>query len=234
MRALVIQHDHVSPPGPVGDRLEARMIDIELHQVVPEADFDHPGVPARFPEVTRYDVVVVMGSPWSVYDEERIGSWVVPEAQLLRDADSGGVPVLGICFGGQLLSQAHGGRVERAPEPEVGWVSIETDDEQLVPHGPWFQWHFDRWVMPPGAREIARNAVSSQAYVLRRNLAVQFHPELTSGMLHGWLDNGGDVQAIKHGFDPAQMYADTVAEDPASRARAYALVDTFLDRIARP
>ena len=72
------------------------------------------------------------------------------------------------------------------------------------------------------------------AYVLRRNLAVQFHPELTSGMLHGWLDNGGDVQAVRAGFDPAQMYADTVAEDPASRARAYALVDTFLDRIARP
>jgi len=234
MRALVIQHDHVSPPGPVGDRLEARMIDVELHQIVPEADFDQPGVPARFPEVGRYDLVVVMGSPWSVYDEERIGSWVVPEAQLLRDADASGVPVLGICFGGQLLSQAHGGRVERSSQPEVGWVSIQTDDEQLVPHGPWFQWHFDRWVMPPGAREVARTEVSSQAYVLRRNLAVQFHPELTSGMLHGWLDNGGDVQAIKHGFDPEQMYADTVAEDPASRARAYALVDAFLDRIARP
>lgn len=234
MRALVIQHDHVSPPGPVGDRLEARMIDIELHQVVPVDDFDHPGVPARFPEVTRYDAVVVMGSPWSVYDEERIGSWVVPEAALLRDADAAGVPVLGICFGGQLLAQAHGGRVERAPVPEVGWVTIETDDEQLVPHGPWFQWHFDRWVLPPGAHEIARNAISSQAYILRRNLAVQFHPELTSGMLHGWLDNGGDVQAVRAGFDPDEMYAATVAEDPAARARAYALVDAFLDRVARP
>ena len=98
-----------------------------------------------------------------------------------------------------------------------------------MPHGPWFQWHFDRWVMPPGAREVARSEVSPQAFVLRRNLAVQFHPELTSGMLHGWLDNGGDAQATKHGCDPEQMYADTVAEDPASRARAYALVDAFLD-----
>ncbi len=234
MRALVIQHDHVSPPGPVGDRLEERLVDVELHQVVPLEDFHEPGVPARFPDVTAYDAVVAMGAPWSVYDDARIGSWVQPELDLLRVADAEGIPVLGICFGGQLLSAAHGGRVEASPSPEIGWVTIDSDDHDLVPHGPWFQWHSDRWVLPPAAREVARNAAASQAYVLRRNLAVQFHPELTSGMLHGWLDNGGDVEAIRLGQDPAALYAATVAEDPAARARAYTLVDAFLDRIARP
>ena len=115
MRALVIQHDHVSPPGPVGDRLEERLVDVELHQVVPLEDFHEPGVPARFPDVTAYDAVVAMGAPWSVYDDARIGSWVQPELDLLRVADAEGIPVLGICFGGQLLSAAHGGRVEASP-----------------------------------------------------------------------------------------------------------------------
>lgn len=231
MRALVIQHDHVSPPGPIGDRLEERMVDVVLHQVVPEERFASPGVDADFPEVTDFDLVVVMGGPWSVYDEALIGSWVQPELDLLRGADAAGIPVLGICFGGQLLATAHGGLVERSPVAEIGWVPVVTDDEMLVPHGPWFQWHFDRWRLPPGAREVARNQVSSQAFVLRRNLAVQFHPELTAGMLHGWLDNGGDRQVIGQGLDPAELYASTVAEEPAARARAQALVDTFLDRL---
>jgi GMP synthase-like glutamine amidotransferase len=230
MRALVIQHDHVSPPGPVRDRLEERLFDVVEHQVVPEESFATPGVEPDFPDPTGFDVVVAMGAPWSVYDTDLVGSWVKPELDLLREADRAGVPVLGICFGGQLLAQAHGGRVERSTDPELGWVAIETDDPALVPPGPWFQWHFDRWSLPPGAQEIARNRVASQAFSLRRNLAVQFHPELTAGMLHGWLDNGGRESLERAGVDPQEMYDATVAEEPAAVARTTALVDAFVDR----
>ncbi len=232
MRALVIQHDHVSPPGPVGERLEERGFDVTLHQVVPEGAVGTVGLTGSFPDATAYDVIVPMGAPWSVYDHPLVGSWVEPEAQLLRDADAHEVPVLGICFGGQLLAHAHGGRVERSPDPEIGWVSIESDDEDLVPTGPWFQWHYDRWVLPPGAVEVARNPAASQAYLLRRNLAVQFHPELTSEMLRGWLDDGGTEQARARGLDPDELFATTLVEDAAGRTRARALVDAFLDRVA--
>ena len=232
MRALVIQPDHVSPPGPVGDRLEERLVDVELHQVVPLEDFHEPGVPARFPDVTAYDAVVAMGAPWSVYDDARIGSWVQPEIDLLRVADAEGIPVLGICFGGQLLSAAHGGRVEASPYPEIGWVTIDSDDHDLVPHGPWFQWHGDRWVLPPAAREVARNAAASQAYVLRRNLAVQFHPELTPATLDGWLNNGGYEESVQHGYDVQAMIEQTADIDADAQRRAAALVDAFLDRVA--
>lgn len=231
MKALVIQHDHVSPPGPVGDRLEERLVDVVLHQVVPESAFGAPGVTTTFPAPGGFDMVVVMGAPWSVYDEELIGSWVRPELELLREADTAGVPVLGICFGGQMLAAAHGGSVVRSSRAELGWVTVDSDDPGLVPYGPWFQWHHDSWRLPPGAREIARNDASSQAFVLRRNLAVQFHPELTAGMLHGWLDNGGEPLVVEHGLDPLELRAATVAEEPAARARAHALVDTFLDRM---
>jgi GMP synthase-like glutamine amidotransferase len=230
MRALVIQHDHVSPHGPVGERLMQRLVDVVEHLVVPEESFAEPGVTTRFPDLADFDLVVPMGAPWPVYDDALIGSWVAPETELLREADREGVPVLGICFGGQLLARAHGGSVARAPEPELGWVSVESDDPDLVPRGPWFQWHYDRWTLPPGATEVARTSAASQAFALRRNLAVQFHPELTAGMLHGWLGNGGAEQLRGRGLDPERMYADTVAEEPAAVARAHALVDAFLDR----
>lgn len=232
MRALVIQHDHVSPHGPVGDRLTERLIDVVEHQVVPEEHFADPRVPASFPDVSEFDLVIPMGAPWAVYDVTL--PWVVPELELLREADRLGIPVLGICFGGQLLATAHGGSVSRAPQPEVGWVRIDSDEPELVTVGPWFQWHFDRWDVPPAAKEIARNDAASQAFVLRRNLALQFHPEATAGMLHGWLETGGADELRAIGLDPEEMYAATVAEEPAAVARTTALVDAFLDRFVFP
>jgi GMP synthase-like glutamine amidotransferase len=232
VRALVIQHDHVSPPGEVGRRLEERGVEIAFHEVVPEDRHLTPDVRTTFPEVRDVDLVVAMGAPWSVYDEQRIGSWVGEELDLLRDADAAGVPVLGICFGGQLVAAAHGGAVVAADRVEIGWTPIRSDDASLVGEGPWFQWHMDRWDLPPGAREIARNDVSSQAFVLRRNLAVQFHPELDAAMLELWLANGGAEVARAHGRDPEAMLADTVAREEAGRRAAATLVDAFLDRVS--
>jgi GMP synthase-like glutamine amidotransferase len=231
MRALVIQHDHVSPPGAVGRRLVERGADLVLHQVVPAERHRSPGVVTEFPEVSAFDVVVAMGAPWSAYDRESIGSWVEPELDLLRSADRHGVPVLGLCFGGQLLAAAHGGSVVRAQQAELGWTVVETDDATLVPAGPWFEWHVDRWDLPPGSREIARNAVASQAFVLRRNLAVQFHPELDAAMLRLWLDAGGAEVARALGHDPSVLLRETLDREAAARRRAAALVDAFLDRV---
>jgi GMP synthase-like glutamine amidotransferase len=232
MKALVIQHDHVSPPGPVGDRLVERGYDLDLHLVVERDNFHRPHLHNPFPGLEGVDLVVTMGAPWSAYDESTVGAWVARELEVLREADRQGVPVLGICFGGQLLAAAHGGTVLPSDQAELGWVRVSTDDASLVSTGPWFQWHFDRWHVPPGAREVARNDVASQAFVLRRNLAVQFHPELTVAMLEGWFANGGDVKAIEAGGDPGRLREQTVAEEPGARDRARRLVDAFLDQVA--
>ena len=139
-----------------------------------------------------------MGAPWSAY-EDIVQSWLVPELQLLRDADTARIPVLGVCFGGQLLAAAHGGSVERATHPELGWYEVGSDDNDLVPGGQWFQWHYDRWRLPPGAVEIGRNPANSQAFVLGRNLAVQFHPEIDESILAGWLANDGEGEVRQAG-----------------------------------
>jgi GMP synthase-like glutamine amidotransferase len=109
---------------------------------------------------------------------------------------------------------------------------LHSDDPDLVSPGPWFQFHYDRWSLPPGAQEIARNSHASQAFVLRRNLALQFHPELTAHELKMWLDTDGYAMVEKEGQDPDILLAHTVAEEAAACQRADALVDAFLRRVA--
>jgi GMP synthase-like glutamine amidotransferase len=232
VRVLVVQQDHVSPPGPVGDAFAARGYDVEEFLVVPAERFADPGVvDVAFPDPTHYDAVVPMGAPWSV-TSEHISGWVAAELALLQSAHAAGVPVLGICFGGQVLAAALGGSVGRAERAEIGWTTVETDEPALVPRGPWFSWHEDRWTAPPGAREIARTPVAPQAFVLGRSLAVQFHPELTAPQLEGWLGNGGSAYLAAQGLDADQLLARTRQEEPAAAARARALVAAFLDRVA--
>lgn len=232
MRALFVQHDHISPTGPVSARLRKRGFDVDEILVVDQEHFDAPNVDFAFPPVDDYDLIVPMGAPWGAWDDACIGRWLVPEIEWLRDALRRNVPVLGICFGGQLMARALGGTVAVARRPEIGWTAVHTDEPAIVGSGPWFEFHYDSWTVPPGAIEIARTASASQAFRSGRSLAVQFHPELVGDGLDGWLREGGTAQVLADGQDPDVMLAHTRAEESAAIARSNDLVDAFLERVA--
>ncbi len=232
MKVLFVQHDHVSPTGPVGERFRERGFETEEILVVPESSFEHPNVPFEFPNANDYDVIVPLGAPWGAWDDACIGNWLIPEIEWIRAAAIAGKPILGICFGGQLLARALGGSVAPAPRGEIGWAAIMSDRPELLSTGPWFQFHYDRWTVPSEAVEIARNPSASQAFIFKHCLAVQFHPELVSSGLKGWLDWGGDKKVQQDGQDPVVMMQMTIAEEPASVARTYALIDAFIDSIS--
>src|SRR5882724_7984380 len=90
------------------------------------------------------DLLVLLGSDWSVYDP-RFAASIGAERALVQRATEIGCPTLGICFGGQLVASALGQTVERASIGEIGWVEIASDDPELFGNGPWFQYHLDRW-----------------------------------------------------------------------------------------
>lgn len=228
-RLLVIGHDYLSSAGAIETRFAERGYDAEYLQVVPADRFDDPGVDFDFPDPRAYDAIVILGARWSVYADD-VSSWVKPELDMLRDADQAEIPVFGICFGGQMLAQAHGGDVIESQVPEVG-PHVVAGIPAVA--GIWTQWHYDRFVPPVEATVIGANAAAPQAFVLRRNLAVQFHPEIDADSLQGWLDDGGSESAREHGLDPEVLLEHVRSLDPEVRPRAAALVDYFLDEVAR-
>ena len=233
MRALFIEHDHVSLGGPIWRAFEKHGYEIERFLVVPESNYSNPNIEVSFPVFSNYDVIIPMGAPYGAYEDERIGKWLTPELAKLKAAHNDGIPIFGICFGGQLMARALGGSVARSPKAELGWFEIESDDKTLIPTGPWFEYHWDRWTLPKGALEIARSEVASQAFVMGRTLALQFHPEIDSQVLEEWLAmEGGCAEVESEGVDVERLREQTKREQPFSDKRAFDLVDTFLRRVA--
>jgi GMP synthase-like glutamine amidotransferase len=233
VRALFVQHDPGSEPGLVGRQLAELGADVELFTV--SDTLDDATFHGAFPAAADFDLVVSLGAIWSLYDRDTVGSWIDRELDLLRDADARGVPVLGICFGGQALAAAHGGTVSAANTPEIGWTTISSDDPDLVPPGPWMQWHTDRFTVPAAGTEVARNAVGPQAFRLRRNLGVQFHPEVTAAIVGNWLELGGDAALrllATTGGSLDGLLADARANEERAAADVARLLDTYLAEVA--
>jgi len=230
-RVLFLQHDHVSPPGPLAARFAEHGFDPVMFQIVDAANVATPGVDVTLPSFCDFEVVVPLGSPWSVYDPQ-LEPWFTQEIAELRAADAAGVPVLGVCFGAQALAVAHGGEVHRGAQCEIGWYEVDSVAPELIAPGWWFQYHFDVITPPAAATELATSPVALQAFSLRRNLGVQFHPEATTELLELWLDPVGTAEVIEAGFDPDALRRQMQHHVDANRARAFALVDAFLATIA--
>src|SRR6516162_4693673 len=228
MRVLFVKQDHASPAGFVGSAFTDLGYDVSEFTVVPASRYDSPDVTAVFPDPGGYDAIVFFGAVWSVYDEDTIGSWIGDEIAFARSAMDLGVPVLGICFGGQMLAAAVGGSVSRAPAPEIGWSMVDTSVPGLIDAGPWFQWHFDRFTVPAGVPVLARSALADQAFRVGRTLGLQFHPELTSSVLECWLDNGGAGQLAASQVDAGALLEQTRSLESVSALRAHELVRRFV------
>ena len=228
MKTLVVEHDPLSTPERVGAYLEKRGAKLEPFVVV--GDIADPAVTATFPD-DPYDLVVLMGSPWSVY-EERVQGWLGPELDFVRTRLAAGVPMLGICFGAQTMSAALGGEVKHAAMPEYGWTEVGSATKQIE-QGPWFQFHHDEFTVPPGAVELARNESGVQAFRAGRGLAVQFHPEMTADLLASWCRvEGGVEELVEAGRDPDDLIEESRLRESESQPGLERLLDWFVDEVA--
>jgi GMP synthase-like glutamine amidotransferase len=218
LRALVLQHEQPTPGGYVNQWLDDRGAETEVLRIdLAEGDVD----PRAF------DVIVSLGSELAAFDDSV--PWIGHEMRLLAMAAQHDVPLLGICFGGQLLARVLGGRSFRGELAEIGWLPVRTREPSLVAAGPWFQWHFDTFTPPPGARLLADSRAGPQAFAIGRSLGLQFHPEVTPEIMELW------VAAYRHeldreGVDPEKLLAETRRREADARAAAWTLFDAFLSR----
>jgi GMP synthase-like glutamine amidotransferase len=182
---------------------------------------------STLPSVDTYDAVLVLGSAESVCNPA-IGSWFAAELAMLRMANAAGIPVFGVCFGAQALAVALGGSVRRASRPEIGWVTVATEDLAVIAPGPWFQWHTDAITPPAGATILATTDVCVQAYRIGPHLAVQFHPEAQVRQAIDW-PAADPVNLAVSGQTATEIREQTERELPAARERAATLFDRFLE-----
>jgi len=217
---LVRQHEATTPPGLLVEWLEERGIAYEVH---------HSYKGHAVPEPSDYAFVASLGSPYGPNDTHEPG--VVDELGLIGDAVEKDVPVLGLCFGGEVLSTVLGGRVEHAPVPELGWREIETDDPGVIPAGPWLEWHYERFTTPPGAVEVARTADAVQAFRMGPHLGVQFHPESTVEIVAHWASM--DTENLDElGIEDGRALLDVAPGiEEAARGGAFRLFDAFFERV---
>lgn len=192
-------------------------------------DIDDPEVTVAFPDGVGHDLIVLMGAPWSAYDP-RLQGWVLPEVEFVSRQLDLGTPILGICFGAQIMSTSLGGRVSRSRLPEYGWETI-VSDEPAIASGPWFQYHGDEFTLPEGATPLAYNDSGLQAFRFGRSLAVQFHPEVTAPLLASWFEVGGDRKVIEVGIDPDELIEETARLARVSQPALERMIDWWLDHI---
>jgi len=172
------------------------------------------------PPPAQVDAAVITGSGAMV--SERL-DWSERTAGWLRDAAGAGLPLLGVCYGHQLLAHAFGGRVDYNPRGrEIGTVEIErlaaANDDALFGTAPMrFRAHATHLQTvleaPPGAVVLARSALD-EAQAIRfapRVWGLQFHPEFNVAHMRGYLTareqaivaEGLDARALLRGVGPA-------------------------------
>lgn len=142
---------------------------------------------ATLPRGDDIDLLLVMGGPMSVNDED-LCPWLFAEKRFIREMINRGKAVLGACLGAQLIASALGSRVYPSAEKEIGWFPIESalssennhafnfPEECLA-----FHWHGETFDLPQGAIHLARSeACQNQAFQFGdRVIGLQFHLEMT-------------------------------------------------------
>ncbi len=184
MPAYVLQHAPFEGPGTIAPWLVRHRIALRYVRL-------YEGAP--LPELRDTDLLIVMGGPMSVNDEN-LYPWLVEEKRFIGDALERGVRVLGICLGAQLIASAAGSAVYKAPHREIGWHparGLESGTDSFAFPGQFtaFHWHGETFDLPAGAVLLASSqACVNQAFQLGRfAMGLQFHLEVTRRDVRGLL-----------------------------------------------
>ncbi|WP_297188456.1 gamma-glutamyl-gamma-aminobutyrate hydrolase family protein [uncultured Porticoccus sp.] len=178
MRSHIFQHVPFEGPGSIEPWLRAAG-----HQIT-RTPFYSDGT--TLPDIPDIDLLIVMGGPMSVNDEQQF-PWLVAEKAFIRRTIDAGKPVLGICLGAQLIASAMGARVYPNPTREIGWFPVQgctapgPNNFSFPSSVDVFHWHGETFDLPPGATHLASSEVCRlQAFQLGTSvIGLQFHLETT-------------------------------------------------------
>lgn len=184
----IIETGLVSPANRERHGTYPQMFEAMIAAENPSATFDTVSIPAgeKLPDLAGLQSVLITGSSAGVYDGF---DWIAPLEDFVRAAHGAGLPMVGVCFGHQLIAQALGGVARKS---EKGWGLgrhvYDVAPGNGIVDGPRIALaasHQDQVITPPpGAKTILSSAFTEHAGLLYEGgstLTVQPHPEFSAG-----------------------------------------------------
>jgi len=189
MRAHYLQHAPFEGLGKIEDWLRSRDYQLSATHLYR----DEP-----LPDLQEIDLLIIMGGPMSVNDEQVL-PWLAAEKAFIRQALTADKQVLGICLGAQLIANSLGQNVYPNAQQEIGWFPVQGDTHHngAAFHFPEqvtvLHWHGETFDLPHGAVPLASSiACRNQAFQLGRSvIGLQFHLEATRELVAGFVDADG-------------------------------------------
>ncbi|MBN8971892.1 MAG: glutamine amidotransferase [Rhizobiales bacterium] len=221
---LVVLHQESSTPGRVGNALRALGYTLDIRK----PRFGDP-LPSTLDE---HAGVVIFGGPMSAND---------PDAYLRHEIDWIALPLrerrpyLGICLGAQMLAKQLGGIV--APHPQgraqIGYYPIRLTAAGRALCGPWpaqvYQWHCEGFTLPRGSELLAEcDEFPAQAFRDDTAFGLQFHPDVTTAMIHRWTTRGAERLSLPGAQPRAAHFAGRAVHDAAERNWLTAFLQQWL------
>ena len=229
--ALALRHLAFEDLGLIEPLLRSRGFDVRYHEAGVD-DFNAV-------DLAAVDLLIVLGGPISVEDEERF-PWLLDEVTLIRQRLDAEQPILGICLGAQLMARALGARVKPMGVKEIGFGPLTLTEAgqgtALAELGaqPMLHWHGDQFELPAGMVSLAATAICPhQAFAPHdKALGLQFHPEVEPARFEQWLI--GHIDELEHaGIEPSELRAAMAREAEGLRAALGRLLTRWLDQALR-
>jgi len=146
-----------------------------------------------FPDnIDAADAWLITGSRHGAYEEH---AWIPPLETLIRESYAAEKPMVGICFGHQIMAQALGGKVEKFDGGwSVGRVAYSLDNSLGLTDAPLLAYHQDQVVeLPPNATVVGSSSICQYAAVTYgdRTFSLQPHPEFDNEFVAGLIETRG-------------------------------------------
>ncbi len=230
-RAVVVQHDETVRLGNFEPVLREHGYEIEV------VSAREPGFAEALEAAADAELLVVLGSTSGVYEADR-HDFIAPEIEHLRGRLAAERPVLGVCFGAQIIAAALGEEVRPGDTVDVGYRDVQPTAAGLdsplrhVVGVPMAEWHGDTFDLPAGATLLASSsAYRNEAYGIGDwLLAVQFHPELTDEMHEDWV-RADAAFLTRHDIDPDALRAQRSRHGAPMQLASARMLGEYLSRL---
>jgi GMP synthase (glutamine-hydrolysing) len=186
----------------------------------------------------QYSGIISLGAHAGVLEEEK-HSWMSHERKIMQWALETETPLLGLCFGSQLLASAAGGRVYKAETGEFAWTKVDMLPEAakdpvigaLGETADAFQFHYDSFDLPENAVLLGESDGTIEAFRVGSSAwATQFHPEVGLSQQLTWLSTYRGA-FLREGVDIDEQIAKSHELAASYRKQAWALSEAFANQV---